>query len=96
MLKFIKNFFQKKELWIFASYVGIDEQGGPMFGYLCWPYHTINKYNDLTTNIMAYGEFLGHSDPNREFSELILVSAMRGYHWHYCFCDNVFQSQSRR
>lgn len=24
MLKFIKNFFQKKELWIFASYVGID------------------------------------------------------------------------
>lgn len=56
MFKFIKNFFQKKELWIFASYVGIDEYGRPMFGYLCWPYHTINKYNDLTTNIMAYGE----------------------------------------
>ncbi len=59
MLKFIKNFFQKKELWIFASYVGIDEQGGPMFGHLCWPYHTINKYNNLTTNIMAYGEEQG-------------------------------------
>lgn len=59
MFKFIKNFFQKKELWIFASYVGIDEYGRPMFGYLCWPYHTINKYNDLTTNIMAYGEEQG-------------------------------------
>ncbi len=59
MLNFIKNFFRKKELWIFASYIGVGINEGLTFGHLCKPYHTINKYNDLTTNIMAYGEEQG-------------------------------------
>ena len=42
MLKFIKNFFRKKELWIFASYIGVGINEGLTFGHLCKPYYKIN------------------------------------------------------
>ena len=56
MLNFIKNFFRKKELWIFASYIGVGTNGGQTFGHLCEPYYKINKYNELIKDIIAHGE----------------------------------------
>ena len=59
MLNFIKNFFRKKELWIFASYIGVGINEGLTFGHLCKPYYKINKYNELIKDIIAYGEEQG-------------------------------------